>query len=388
MSNWQIDTIAAQRRPVAGLIGADVAPPIHPTVAFAAPTADAFAELAVRSRVEDFYTRYGNPNHAETASVIAALEGGETALLFASGMAAITATILTFAAGSRVVAQRELYGGTIGFLEGLAPRLGIDVAFVDHDDVDGFEAALRPPTALVLLETPTNPLLRITDIATIAPLAHRAGAVVAVDATLGSPINQRLLDLGTDVVLHSATKYLGGHGDLTAGVAITTAMLAERLWHDAYLTGATLSAQDAWLLHRGLRTLPMRVRHQNASASAVAAHLEGHAEVAAVHHPSLATHPQAELVARQMTGPGGVLSFELAGGLEAAEQVVSRLELTSLAASFGGPLPAVVLPARMWSGMGSTAVETMVPAGLVRLAVGLEDAADLIADLDQALAGL
>ena len=282
--------------------------------------------------------------------------------------------------------ERELYGGTVGFLEGMARRLGIEVVFVGHDDIDGFATALGQPASLVLLETPTNPLLRVTDVAAIAPLAHQAGAVVAVDATLGSPINQRLLDHGADVVLHSATKYLSGHGDLTAGVAVTSARLAERMWHDAYLAGATLSAQDAWLLQRGLRTLPMRVRQQNDSACAVASHLDGHPGVVAVHHPSLPSHPQAELVARQMTGPGGVLSFELRGGLAAAEDLVSHLELPSLAASFGGPLPAVVLPARMWSGMGSVAVEQMVPAGLVRLAVGLEDPADLIADLDQALA--
>ena len=182
MSEWRIDTIAAQRRPVNGLVGEDVAPAIHSTVAFAAPTMEAFAELAVRPRVDDFYTRYGNPNHAETAAVIAALEGGETALLFASGMAAIANTILTLAGGSRVVAQRQLYGGTIGFLERIAPRLGIEVVFVDHDDFDGFETALRQPTSLVLLETPTNPLLRVTDIAAIAPLAM---------STLGKRSGQR-----------------------------------------------------------------------------------------------------------------------------------------------------------------------------------------------------
>lgn len=385
MNAWQVDTVAAQRRPVGGLVGVDVAPAIHPTAAFAAPTVDAFAELAVRPRVDDFYTRYGNPNHAETASVIAALEGGETALLYASGMAAITATIVTFGTGSRVVAQRELYGGTVGFLERIAPRLGISVDFVHHDDLAAFDQALRTPAALVLLETPTNPLLRVTDVAAIAALAHRAGAVVAIDATIGSPINQQLLRLGADIVMHSATKYLGGHGDLTAGVAVTSNALAERLWRDAFLFGATLSAHDAWMLQRGLRTLPLRIRQHNRSASAVAAHLTGHPAVVQVYHPSLADHPQAELIARQMTGPGGVLSFEVHGGLEAAELVVSRLQLAARAASFGGPTPAVVLPARMWSGLGSPAVEDLVPAGLIRLAVGLEDPVDLIADLDQAL---
>ena len=259
--------------------------------------------------------------------------------------------------------KRQLYGGTVGFLEEIAPRLGIEVVFVDHDDIDDFVTALRQPTSLVLLETPTNPLLRVTDIAAIAPLAHHAGAIVVVDATLGSPINQRLLDLGADIVLHSATKYLSGHGDLTAGVAITSNTLAERMWHDAYLFGATLSAHDVWLLQRGLRTLPMRVRHQNDSACAVVSHLDGHPSVVAVHHPSLPTHPQAELIARQMTGPGGVLSFKLRGGLAAAEHLVFRLQIPSLAASFGGPLPAVVLPARMWSGMGSAAVERWCPPG-------------------------
>ncbi|MFF5233513.1 trans-sulfuration enzyme family protein [Dactylosporangium sp. NPDC000521] len=385
MNTWQVDTVAAQRRPVDGLVGVDVAPVIHPTAAFAAPTAAAFAELAVRPRADDFYTRYGNPNHAETAAVIAALEGGETALLYASGMAAITATIVAFGAGSRVVAQRELYGGTVGFLEKIAPRLGIDVDFVHHADLAGFDQALRTPAALVLLETPTNPLLRVTDVAAVSALAQRAGAVVAVDATLASPINQQLLRLGADIVLHSATKYLGGHGDLTAGVSVTSNALAERLWSDAYLFGATLSAHDAWMLQRGLRTLPMRIRQHNRSAAAVAAYLTEHPAVVRVHHPSLAGHPQAELIARQMSGPGGVLSFEVRGGLEAAELVTSRLHLAARAASFGGPTPAVVLPASMWSGMASAAMQDLVPAGLIRLAVGLEDPADLIADLDQAL---
>ncbi|MGI5176199.1 trans-sulfuration enzyme family protein [Dactylosporangium sp. CA-152071] len=385
MNTWQADTVAAQRRPVGGLVGVGVAPAIHPTAAFAAPTAAAFADLAVRRRAIDFYTRYGNPNHAETASVIAALEGGETALLYASGMAAITATIVAFGTGARVVAQRELYGGTAGFLDSIAPRLGIGVDFVHHDDLAGFDQALRTPATLVLLETPTNPLLRVTDVAAIATLARRAGAVLAVDATLGSPVNQQLLGLGADIVLHSATKYLGGHGDLTAGVAVTSNDLADRLWSDAYLFGATLSAHDAWMLQRGLRTLPVRMRQHNRSASAVAAHLTEHPAVVRVHHPSLVDHPQAELIARQMTGPGGVLSFEVRGGLEAAERVVSRLRLPSRAASFGGPTAAVVLPARMWSGMGSATVEDLVPAGLIRLAVGLEDPADLNTDLDQAL---
>nr|ADU86010.1 putative cystathionine gamma-synthase [Dactylosporangium aurantiacum subsp. hamdenensis] len=224
-------------------------------------------------------------------------------------MAAITATIVAFGAGSRVVAQRELYGGTVGFLERIAPRLGIDVDFVHHADLAGFDQALRTPAALVLLETPTNPLLRITDVAAVSALAQRAGAIVAVDATLASPINQQLLGLGADIVLHSATKYLGGHGDLTAGVSVTSNALAERLWSDAYLFGATLSAHDAWMLQRGLRTLPVRIRQHNRSAAAVAAYLTEHPAVVRVHHPSLAAHPQAELIARQMSGPGGVLSF-------------------------------------------------------------------------------
>ncbi|MFY4019553.1 trans-sulfuration enzyme family protein, partial [Achromobacter xylosoxidans] len=254
-----------------------VAPPLYQTASFATDEASVFLDMATRPLHSGFYTRYGNPTTRAFESAVADLEGGECALATASGMGAITAALFAFAArGDHVVAQRVLYGGTTGLLQNIAPQLGIDVTFVDQADVAGFAAAVRPNTRLFMLESPSNPMLRLTDLARLAEIARARGITTLADNTIASPINQRPLEFGIDLVMHSATKYLCGHGDVSAGVLVGDERRIKAVWEKAYLLGATLDPFAAWLVLRGLRTLPMRVARQNETALKVARHLEAH----------------------------------------------------------------------------------------------------------------
>ncbi len=366
-----------------------VAPPLYQTASFATDEAGVFLDMATRPLHPGFYTRYGNPTTRAFESAVAGLEGGECALATASGMGAITAALLAFAGrGDHVVAQRVLYGGTTGLLQNIAPQLGIDVSFVDQADADGFAAAARPETRLFVLESPSNPMLRLTDLARMSDIARARGITTLVDNTIASPINQRPLALGMDLVMHSATKYLCGHGDASAGVLVGDEQRIKAVWEKAYLLGATLDPFAAWLVLRGLRTLPMRVARQNETALAVARHLAAHPAVSAVHYPGLESHPQHALARAQMGGYGGVLSFEVPGGMAQAERVVGALTLAHRSASFGSFSTLVVHPAAMWAGMMTPQqlAESGLPPGLIRLGVGFESHADIIGDLDAALA--
>ncbi|CUI78787.1 MULTISPECIES: trans-sulfuration enzyme family protein [Achromobacter] len=366
-----------------------VAPPLYQTASFATDEASVFLDMATRPLHSGFYTRYGNPTTRAFESAVADLEGGECALATASGMGAITAALFAFAArGDHVVAQRVLYGGTTGLLQNIAPQLGIDVTFVDQADVAGFAAAVRPNTRLFMLESPSNPMLRLTDLARLAEIARARGITTLVDNTIASPINQRPLEFGIDLVMHSATKYLCGHGDVSAGVLVGDERRIKAVWEKAYLLGATLDPFAAWLVLRGLRTLPMRVARQNETALKVARHLEAHASVCAVHYPGLESHPQRALAQTQMSGHGGVLSFEVAGGMAQAERVVGALALAHRSASFGSFSTLVVHPAAMWAGMMTPEqlAASGLPPGLIRLGVGFESPAAIIDDLDTALA--
>lgn len=359
-----------------------VAPPIYQTTAFSAEDAATFAAGAVEPRGAGFYTRFGNPNHAHVAAVVAELEGTEAAMVTASGMAAITTAVLALvSSGDHVIGQRSTYGGTASVLLNLLPRLGVTTTLVDQTNPEEFERALSPRTRLILVETPSNPLLQITDLRAVADLARAHGVLTLADNTFATPLNQRPADFGIDVAWHSATKYLNGHSDVSAGVLAGPAEILDRIWDTSLLTGATLGPIDAWLLLRGIRTLPLRVPRHNANGLALAEALSSHPAVARVHYPGLPTHPQHQLAVDQMDGFGGALGVEFAGGYETADAFLSHLSYSRRSASLGGVESLAVHPASMWAGMLSDdQISQTVPAGLVRLAAGIEDTADLVAD--------
>ena len=369
----------------------DVAPPLHPTSTFAANDAAEFAAMATDARHPRYYTRYGNPTHQRVEAVLAALEGAEAAMLTASGMGAIATAVLTLVgAGDHVVAQRNHYMGTAKLFDELLPRFGVRTTIVDQTDIAAFEAALEERTRLIVVESPANPTMQLTDLHAVAALAQTRGIVTLADNTFASPLNQRPLDLGIDLVMHSGTKYLGGHHDLVAGVVMGRQEAIDRIWETSLVLGATLGPFESWLLLRGLRTLPLRVRQHNESGLAVAQFLSEHPGIEAVHYPGLPSHPQHDLARCQMTGFGGTLSFQIAGGYKETECFMARLRLVKQAVSLGGFESLAVHAAAMWA--GTLTDEQVRAAGvmpnLVRLSVGLEAVSDVIADLDQALTAI
>jgi methionine-gamma-lyase len=278
--------------------------------------------------------------------------------------------------------------GTTQLLGTLLPRFGVSVTLVEQGSAEAFAAALTPATKLILVETPANPLLSITDLDAVAALARPRGIVTFCDSTIATPINQQPLAHGIDLVAHSATKFLGGHHDLMAGVVAGTRALIDRIWTTAVMLGPVPDPFAAWLLLRGLRTLPLRVARQNETALEVANFLTRQPAVACVHYPGLASHPQHALARRQMPGGfGGLMSFELRGGFDAAQRLIATLQLPGRAVSFGGFESLVTQPAAMWTGSigAAKAAEAGISAGLIRFSIGLEHPADLIADLECAL---
>jgi methionine-gamma-lyase len=365
-----------------------VTPPIWQTTTFSADSSEHFAEIATAVRPAEFYTRYGNPTHKEVEATLVSLEGGEAALLTSSGMGAIfTALMSVLNAGDHLVAQTNHYAGAMTLFEELPRRFGVEVTLVDQTRTEDFAAALRPNTRVVYAESPTNPLMQITDLRAVAELARSRGIKTIVDNTFATPVNQRPLEFGFDAVVHSATKYLGGHSDVTAGVIISTREFVERAWHFSLLAGSILSPFDGWLLLRGLRTLGMRVERHNSNALALARFLEGHPRVERVHYPGLESHAQHTLARSQMSGFTGMLSAELRGGFEAAERLISRLKLATNAASLGGHETLIVHPAAMWRGYMTAEQlrERGLNDALVRVSVGLEDEPDLLHDFERAL---
>lgn len=327
------------------------------------------------------YIRHGNPNREALEEAMAALEGGAMALAFASGSAAAFAVLQALSPGDHVLVSKDLYHGLARLFGEIAPAWGLSVSFVDMTDPSAVESAIRPQTRLVWVETPSNPMLRITDIARIAALAHQAGALCICDNTVATPILQRPLALGADGVVHSATKYLGGHSDAMGGVVVLKeeGPFARRLREIQVTGGAVLPPFESWLILRGLRTLPYRIRAHSENALRVAAFLAQHPAVEAVHYPGLSGHPGHAIAARQMSAFGGLVSFQVRGGREAALRVAGRVRLFIRATSFGGPESLIEHRASI-EGPG-----TSTPDNLLRLAVGLEHPDDLIEDLEQAL---
>jgi len=335
------------------------------------------------------YSRTVNPNRDMLAEMLAELEGAAGGVVTNSGQSASLLALLLLPAGAHVVAPHDCYGGTYRLINGFAEQGRLTAEFVDQRDDAAFAAALARGPALVWLETPSNPLLRLTDIAARSASANAAGALVLADNTLPTPCRQRPLALGCDLVLHSTTKALNGHGDLFGGALLAkSAELVERLawWGNA--AGLAGSAHDAWQTLRGLRTLPLRVDRQEASAQQIARRLVDRPEVSEVHYPGLDTHPDHALALRQQTGPGFMISFRLRGGAGAADDFLAGLGLVTLASSLGGFATLICRPSTMTHrGMPP---EVQAAAGLhpdlLRLSVGLEEAADLIADLDRGFA--
>jgi cystathionine gamma-synthase len=327
------------------------------------------------------YSRNSNPNRASLEECLAMLEGGTACAAFASGMAAISAVFHSLSPGDHIIAPTDAYYNTGVLLRDTYSRWGLEVDFVDLTMPEDVKLALRPTTKLVWIETPTNPLLKVVDIERVAAIAHDAGALCACDNTFATPVLQHPLALGVDLVIHSTTKYLGGHSDLTGGgvIANEESPFFERIREIQVRGGAVPSPFDCWLLMRGIATLPLRVRAQSASAQRIAEYLAEHPGAEAVHYPGLASHPGHEIAARQMSGFGGVLSVEIEGGAEAALRVASRVRLFTRATSLGGVHSLIEHRASIEPPGSGT------PAGLLRLSIGIEHVDDLIADLERAL---
>jgi cystathionine gamma-lyase len=335
------------------------------------------------------YARSNNPTREALEECLASLENARHCMTFASGLAATTTVMLLLEAGDHVVVNDDIYGGTARLFNRVLTRYGMRFTSADLRDPEAVVEAMTDSTRMVWLETPTNPLLRLVDIRAVADIAHERGALVVVDNTFATPVLQNPLDLGADIVLHSSTKYLGGHSDIVGGaVMVGDAEIAERLRFHQNAVGAIPSPFDCWLLLRSVKTLALRVRAQCVNALAVARFLESHARVPAVHHPGLDSHPQSSLAQRQMRGGGGMVSFELATEEEAL-RVLARMRLFILAESLGAVESLAEHPARMTHASLPLEVRRQVGVGdgLIRLSVGIEDEADLLADLDLALQG-
>jgi len=348
-----------------------------------------FAQEAVGKHRGYEYSRTGNPTRAALEQCIASLEGGAHGLGFASGMASEAAIMQLLKPNDHTVAVDDLYGGTYRLFRRVLEPMGLSFSFVDGSDLQAVERALTDRTRMVWVESPTNPLLKLVDIEAVSKLAHANKALVVVDNTFMSPYFQRPLSLGADIVVHSATKYLGGHSDVIGGTLVVDREdLLEQLAFLQNALGGVPGPLDAWLVLRGLKTLAVRMREHDRNARLVAAFLSEHPKVARVFYPGLPSNPQRELARRQMSGFGGMISFEVKGGLEPARRVVERTQLFTLAESLGGVESLIELPAAMTH--SSIPTETRrahgVADGLVRLSVGIEDVADLISDLDRALA--
>ena len=368
-------------------IGHPIAPAIVPSSTF-----DFLDQAAVDRYYESgegfVYSRYGNPTVRQAERFVAELEEAEDAACFGSGMAAISTVVLARVhPGDRIAAQRELYGGAVELLDRVVPQHGVTVEWLDAQAVGALEPRQIAGCKLLYLETPTNPTLRIVDLARAARAAREAGVLVAVDSTFGSPILQRPIASGIDLVIHSATKYLGGHTDLIGGVVAGRAELIREIGRRRRLFGGTMDPFSAFLLLRGMRTLAVRVEAQCRGAEAVARFLEGHPAVERVFYPGLASHPDHELAGRQMSAFGGMVAFVAAGGERSAVRVHDRLRLFARAGSLGGIESLVSIPAKMSHRHleRERRLAAGIEDGLIRLSIGLEAPADLIEDLDQAL---
>ena len=383
-TGWGIDTRLIHENQGPDPETGAVVPPIHPTSTFAREAIDDGAKYR--------YARGANPTRGALEAVLNGLEHGAGASAFGSGMAAVTAALQLLSSGDHAVVGYDCYLSTYHLFANDLPRYGITATFVDLTDLAAVERAIAPNTRMIWIETPTNPLLDVVDLAAVATLAQSAGALTVVDNTFASPYCQNPIDWGIDLVIHSTTKYLGGHSDLLGGAVIArTPELAARIADRQYYLGAIPSPFDCWLLLRGIRTLGVRMRQQMANAAAIADWLAEHPRVTQVIYPGRADHPAHELAKRQMTGGfSGMVSFAIDGGIAAVRQVCAGTRVFALATSLGG-IESLIFPPTAWLHTDPDLM-AQIPGspwaqhpGLIRLSVGIEDARDLIADLDRAL---
>jgi cystathionine beta-lyase/cystathionine gamma-synthase len=362
-----------------------MATPIYQTSTFEVADND---EQLRATDTDHFYTRYGNPTNTVAEKTIAELEGVDAALTFASGMGAITTTIMALLkSGDHVVAQRDIYGGASKFLTQWLPKMGIETTFVDTTQYEQHARAIRPNTKLLYLESPTNPTMRVVDFKKPVALAKEHKLLSMIDSTFGTPVNQHPAEFGIDLVMHSGTKYLAGHSDLICGVVAGRHELIERIWGTRTTLGNCMDPHASWMLVRGLKTLALRVPRQNDNALRVAEFLSEHFKVRSVNYPFLKSHPEYAVAREQMSGGGGMVSFEVEGTGEDARRVSEAMRLFTLAPSLGSVESLVSIPVLTSHAMVPAAERAKigVTEQMIRLSVGIENADDLIADLERAL---
>jgi cystathionine beta-lyase/cystathionine gamma-synthase len=362
--------------------------PIFQTSTFYFPTTD---PKTWEGQVPDgsyIYTRYGNPTIRAAEDKIAYLEGAEKGLVFSSGMAAIAATLSTLlGSGDQLVSIEDVYGGTFNLMKNELVKLGIEIDFVDSTNTSEIVAAISRNTKVVYLESPTNPMLKIVDIPTVAKAAHEFGAIVVIDNTFATPVNQNPIGMGVDVVIHSCTKYLNGHSDLIAGAVVSKSAIVDSIWEKRVVFGGSLDPIGAYLLIRGMKTLVVRMSKHNENGIAIARFLEGHGKVDRVYYPGLRSHPQHDLASKLLSGYGGMVSFEVAGGREAAEEALKSFSLIKKATSLGGvdSLASMPLNSSHAALSPSDRARLGIKDSLIRLSIGIEDIDDLKDDIDDAL---
>jgi len=383
------DTRAVHGGRIADAYGS-VVTPLYQTSIFEFPSADAAARAFEEHGSAYIYTRWGNPTTDALEDCIASLEGGAGALSFATGIAAINFLFFAFLSGGKhVVVSESIYGPTRVTLDAFWSRFGVEHTVVDTYDLEAVRAAMRPNTVLVHIESPANPNLRITDIAGCAQIAHAAGALLSIDSTLASPVLQRPIEHGADIVMHSVTKFLNGHSDALGGILVfADRELRDSLFKPWHTFGASMDPHQSWLILRGIKTLRQRVLAAQKNAVAIAQFLEAHPVVKRVYYPGLTSHPGADLHARQADGPGALISFELRGGIEAGRTLMDNVRVATLAVSIGGVDTLIQHPASMTHRVltREQRLAAGIADGLIRLSVGIEDEVDLIGDLKQALA--
>ncbi|MEO7673246.1 MAG: PLP-dependent aspartate aminotransferase family protein [Pyrinomonadaceae bacterium] len=362
--------------------------PIYPASVFALADADEGIAIHNHEKPGYFYGRLGNPTQAALENAMAELEAGESALAFASGMAAVSAAVMTAVnAGDHIVAPQSMYSTTTNFLRHLGVKFGIETTFVDASDAKAYAAAVRPETKLFWIETPSNPLVAITDLERVAEIARAAGITTVADNTFATPFNQRPLEIGVDAVIHSATKYLGGHSDLTAGVLVGSNEFVEKARHGAAkFFGGNIAPQVAWLVLRGIKTLALRMERHNANALHLAKMLVSHPAVSSVHYPGLESHPNHAIAARQMNGFGGMIAIDV-GTAEAAKSFINKVKVCTFATSLGG-VETLVQPVALMTHATLSPEERKkagISDGLLRISVGIEDIDDICLDVFNAL---